>query len=256
MTALRILGTALTGIFVDFGQTLRIFALPGLLIMLTVAALLWFSLSRNSILLDLLFALAVITTLVSSLWSAVNFHRHILLGERFGWLPRLHGRAMLGYGLMMIPMGLVLAGVITLTSLLFSTIYFEALDGLRETYPHASGIALALVLSTLYWALTLRLFSMLPALAIGAPMRGYRRGGLSGLSTIILIALIISVLHTAYSLGRAKLLWLIIGATGSSTLVNALDLLLFVIVAFSPIFTISLLTALYATYVGKPAPDE
>lgn len=256
MTALKILGTALKGIFADFGQTLRIFALPGLLIMLTVAAMLWFSLSRNSILLDLLFALAVITTLVSSLWSAVNFHRHILLGERFGWLPRLHGRAVLGYGLMMIPMGLVLFGCLVGLTYLLPKIYMKILTGPPDSNPYLKLMVITLIASTCITALALRLFSLLPALAIGAPLRGYRGGPLRGLSTIIPIALILSALQMAYYIARPMITMLAFKVSGAIPVVDMVNALLAVITMVMPIFTISLLTALYATYVGKPAPGD
>lgn len=256
MTALKILGTALKGIFANFGQTLRIFALPGLMMMLAIAALLWFSLSRNSILMDLLFALAVMTTLVSSLWSAVNFHRHILLGERFGWLPRLHGRAVLGYGLMMIPMGLVLFGCLVGLTYPLSKIYMKILTGPPDSNLYLKVMVVKLIASTCITALALRLFSLLPALAIGAPLRGYRGGPLRGLSTIIPIALILSALQMAYYIARPMITMLAFKVSGAIPVVDMVNALLAVITMVMPIFTISLLTALYATYVGKPAPGD
>lgn len=58
--------------------------------------------------LNLAFPGVIIVAAFCGLWSMVNFHRHILLKERFGWRPRPHIREMLNYGITATPMRLLI----------------------------------------------------------------------------------------------------------------------------------------------------
>lgn len=250
MTAVTIMLTAFRQIFANFGQVVRIVLLPCLIAAAVIVGGAWTTYEHRNIPGIAIFTM-MLTAAICALWTTVNFHRHVLLGERFGWLPRLHLREMAGYGIMTIPMWLVLAGCTWALMLVLKEVTFATSWG-----DHGSPFAMpymilvTLVSSTLLTGLALRLFSLLPGLAIGEALRGYARP-LGSIPTILLIALILSGLRTGYSL----LLWLMTTRLEPQTAMFVLNASWFtglVIGIFAPIYAISLLTALYARYVGKP----
>lgn len=111
MVILRILWTAVLAIFDGFSQTLRVFALSAL-IGVTVYAVCFMLLYRRDNVLppQAYFTIIIVVLAFCAAWTAVNFHRKVLLDERFGWVPRLHGREMIGYAMMGIPFGLITLG--------------------------------------------------------------------------------------------------------------------------------------------------
>lgn len=84
--------TALRQIFANLGQVLRIFLLPCLIATAIIFGGIWIIYEHRNMFPGQAAFTLMLTALICGLWSAVNFHRHILLGERFGWLPRLHIR--------------------------------------------------------------------------------------------------------------------------------------------------------------------
>lgn len=259
MTALNILRTALVNIFADFSQTMRIFALPALLIAAAGAAGAWFLMSLSGLELNLLYAGGAITVIFCALWASVNFHRHILLDERFGWLPRMYGRAMLTYGIMAIPMGLILYGYSFALFLIHTEIYIKRPDDFSFLHAMVTFMLMRLILLTCITALMLRLFSLLPGVAIGEALRGYTRGPLHGLFTLILIAFILSVTQLVASAIPAFLMLLNMQLQWSmdpQSLLRFMSLWNTLIFIFTLIFGISLLTALYATYIRSPASSS
>lgn len=252
MTAVTIMLTALRQIFANLGQVLRIFLLPCLIATAIIFGGIWIIYEHRNIPGQAAFTL-MLTALICGLWSAVNFHRHILLGERFGWLPRLHIRETMGYGIMPIPMGLVLVGSTWAITLVATELIFGPnLNLLGQMHVILRAVLFTLVTSTLIVALGLRLLSLLPGLAIGAVLRGYTRPR-GSIATVLLIALILSGLRIGYSI----LLWaMMMTPIDPPTIIFVLQstwVANVIIAIFAPIYFISLLTALYAQYVGKPA---
>ncbi|MBP8932032.1 MAG: hypothetical protein KBG46_12240, partial [Paracoccus sp.] len=88
--------------------------------------------------------------------------------------------------------------------------------------------------------------------AIGETLRGYSRAGQGSLATILLIALALGLVGSGYGILQIALApHLIWGLTlGPLVALYAMQLLVNLL---STIFGISLLTALYATYVQRPA---
>ena len=84
MTALNILRAALRNIFADLPQMLRIFALPGLMMIACVPAVEGLRTVEPSLPQRLVATGAIMTLIYSGLWCTVSLHRRILLAERFG----------------------------------------------------------------------------------------------------------------------------------------------------------------------------
>jgi hypothetical protein len=248
MTAAKIIGSAFRYIFADFGQTIRIIALPTLLLAVIGGLLAGILTSRPALHPGLVVIPFGLAAALCALWPTVNFHRHALTGERFGWVPRIHWRAVLSYGLMMIPLGL--AVLLASYAILFVIGLF--LSSMPQTDPLVAVLLASLVLSTLTMTVGLRLFSLLPGLAIGETLRGYSRAGQGSLATILLIALALGLVGSGYGILQIALApHLFWGLTlGPLVALYAMQLLVNLL---STIFGISLLTALYATYVQRPA---
>ena len=250
MIAARILGSAFRNIFADFGQTIHIFALPALVLALLTGLAIWILISVPGLREGLVILPLGLGAIICTLWPAVNFHRHVLMGERFGWVPRIHWRELLGYGLMMIPLGLA----VLLASFAIRLVTALFLNDMPLAEDPLTAILLAsLVFWTTTMTVSLRLFSLLPALAIGETLRGYSRAGQGSLATILLIALALVLVGSGYSILQIvlapHLIWAL--APGPLVALYATQLLMDLL---STIFGISLMTALYATYV-QPAAD-
>lgn len=249
MTAIRILWSAFRNIFADFGQTVRIFALPALLLAFILGAAIWAMMQYPRVHEGVVIVPAALAAVVAVLWPTINFHRHVLTGERFGWIPRIHWRAVFGYGVMTIPLGLVVLGLNFLAALVAS----KAMSAIPDSIPPAAQVILiALFLGTFSTAIGLRLFSLLPGLAIGATMAGYSPTARGSLVTILLVALAINIVLIGYTLLQIALMPYMaeVFASGFSVAMFVIQSLLN---AISTVFGISLLTALYAQYVRRPA---
>lgn len=199
MLALRLVLTALADIFRGFSQTLRIVLVPAVLFYAGQTG--GFYLAAGGASLQVIVLLSIPLALICGTWAGVNYHRKVLLGERFGWWPTVHVREMLGYGLTLIPMGLaVLALAIVVQMLLFRLAFPVVLaPGTGgDVHPHIASMArvngfVGIVSGILSTALALRLFSMLPAIAIGAPMTNVFRGHRGVLPTLLLAAAIVMI---------------------------------------------------------------
>ena len=131
MTPFRIIWAAVLHIFTDFGQTLRVFALPTLIAMAGSGGVYLLllgkggvgSLTVNFIYLTVVPSFCLIALLAFwATWSAVNYHRKVLLGERFGWFPRVHIREMIAYALMCIPFVIIIILAGSATHLMVSSL--------------------------------------------------------------------------------------------------------------------------------------
>lgn len=244
MTAARLIWFAFRNIFVDFGQTIRIFALPALMLALIGAVTLGVIMSTPRIQETLIIIPVLLAAAFCALWPTVNFHRHVLLGERFGWLPRIWWREMLGYGVMMIPLWLL---TIALSFLLMAAASQIVAMTMGQVPPIMAFVVTGLLAGTLVTAVGLRLLSLLPGLAIGASLTGYSPGARRSLPTILMIALLLCLANVGYALAQVALMpRLYVALQTGITAVFAVQLL---IDALSLVFGISLLTVLYARYV-------
>ncbi len=202
MTALIILRAALRNIVADLPQMLRIFALPGLLMIACFAAvLMWLPSLNQGVAQHLVLTVAIVILLFCSVWGVVNFQRRVLLAEQFSWLPRPHGRAMLSYAI-----GATMAGAVMMATASVSnstaTFLLKFVPATNGTV--ASVLLLVLIYSVATFTVGLRLFSLLPALAINAPLRGYCRSG--GLVTILWIALVFALADVSIVGSQFKML--------------------------------------------------
>lgn len=247
MTALTILWAALRNILADIPQMLRIFALPGGLMIASVATLEWLRTFAPGAAPYLAGTVAMMVLLYCGLWSMVNLHRRILLREQFGWLPRRHGRAMLGYAIMAVLIGAVVAAAAFALVLVLNQVAMLARPDLMRRFPIPAFLLLMLVQWTGVIALALGLFSILPGLAIGQPLRGPAR---HGLPVILLIALTLGAL----SIARIMLPLFVASRFELTTLVHFMGIMRVlgpIVGILAPIFGLSLLTVLYATYIRR-----
>lgn len=251
MIAAGILGSAFRSIFADPGQTMRIFALPALLMAGIAAAAIWAIMQSPRLHAGVIFIPAAMAAILCGFWPVINFHRHILLGERFGWLPRLYWREVIGYGVMTIPLGLVVLGANILATLAAREV-MSADPILIPIPPMAEVLLITLLLGTFTTAVALRLFSLLPGLAIGAPMAGYARTARGSLIAIGLVALAINLVLIGYALLQIALIPHLFAAFGDN-FGMAIFAIRLPLSTLSSVFGISLLTTLYARYVGAPA---
>lgn len=165
MTILRILWAAVLAIFTGFSQTLRVFALPTL-IGATVYAVCFLLIQRRSTALppQAYFTIIVVVLAFCAVWTSVNFHRKVLLGERFGWVPRLHVREMIGYAVMCVPFA-----IITWCLLVVAVLFGSSFLGVVPLWQVQLGMVAVTVPIT---TIVLLLFVQLPPIAIGQPMGG------------------------------------------------------------------------------------
>ncbi len=237
----------------NFGDMLRVFLVPTLLIVALFATFLkmtgvWETLQwgvvtpmpENSGLSGPLFLVSVLSLLIG-MWSVVAWHRFVLLEEMpQGWLPRLEGSRVMAYFGRSLQIALVLICMmipVMLVALLVTTILSGAGPAALQ------WISLPIAIFTTY--LILRLSVILPAAALGAGM-GLRDawnstsnafGDLLGLAAI-LVAAQYAAQFIATALSASPSL-----AAGVSILISAALALL----------NISLLTTLYGHYVeGRP----
>lgn len=165
MIIFRILWIAVLAIFDGFSQTLRVFALPALIGTIVYAICFLLLYRRNTVLPPQAYFTIILGGLAfCGAWTAVNFHRKVLLDERFGWVPRLHVREMIGYAMMCIPSGLIILGLLVV-SVLFGTRFLGTLPLWQ----------IQLGLSAAIGTLVLLHFVQLPPIAVSRPMSGILR---------------------------------------------------------------------------------
>lgn len=252
MKAVAILRHAIWQVFGNMGQVLRIVALPTALAFAAMALILP-SLAQGLGGPGTMIVVISLTTFLGT-WVAVNFHRMVLLGERFDWLPALHLREIGRYLLLMLPMGLLIAVLIMGTGFLLRAVIGDPdlLPSLRQSGPM---MILNLVVSMLFTALALRLFAALPAPAIGADTGGVSRA-LRGTWPVLLglaASLIVAQFALAFLLGQVVRAVVPGGTPPGPGLLLSLALVQQVIGGLIGLVFISLLTTLYGHYVqGRP----
>ncbi|MEW2912108.1 hypothetical protein [Leisingera sp. JC11] len=237
----------------NFGDMLRVFLVPTLLIVALFATFLrmtglweilqWGAVTQlpeNSGLSGPLFLVIVLSLLVG-MWSVVAWHRFVLLEETpQGWLPRLEGSRVMAYFGRSVQIALVLI-CLMIPVLLVVLLLTTMLSGAGPAALQLINLPIAIFITYL----VLRLSVILPAAALGADMglraawnyTGNAFGDLLGLAAIM-VAAQYAAQFIAESLAASPTL-----AAGVSILVSAALALL----------NISLLTTLYGHYVeGRP----
>ncbi|OED49497.1 hypothetical protein AB838_06630 [Rhodobacteraceae bacterium (ex Bugula neritina AB1)] len=237
----------------NFGDLLRVFLVPTLLIVAILATFLnstglWADmqlgvvtlLPEGSGLLGPMF-LVVALSLLIGMWSVVAWHRFVLLEEiPQGWVPPLQGDRVLAY------LGRSLQIVLVLICLMLSVVLVAMLFATILSGAGAPALSLLdLPLSIVFTYFVLRLSVLLPAAALGAAM-GLREawnttsgafGDLLGLSAIL-----VALQYAAQ--------FILDSTAGSPTIAAVLSLV--VSVALS-LINISLLTTLFGHYAeGRP----
>lgn len=224
------------------GQTLRIMG-PAALIWLLYAALSPFFLAKLGLQGTASIVgieIAVKLTLFS--WTAVNFHRHILLAEGYGTLPAVHGRLWARYAL-----GLLLVTAIAIAVYLGLLLTLTTMSAHSTAPERARFIAHALPMAVAF-AAALRLAGPLPALAVsGSYSRAFMsQERLRHVMAAIAVAAtaVILVLDWSYDLLVPQLL----ARVPDPALLQAVVALLVaqaLVQAIAAAFAISLLTAIH-----------
>lgn len=207
MSILRILWAAVLAIFTGFSQTLRVFALPTV-IGATVYAVCFLLIQRRSTALppQAYFTIIVVVLAFCAAWTSVNFHRKVLLGERFGWAPRLHVREMVGYAVMFIPFAILTWGLLLVAVLIGSSLWGRAplwqvqLGMLAATVPIGT--------------LVLLMFVQLPPVAIGKPMGGVLRQARSCWPVFLGVSVALVAFQSLFPLIEGAMLAPVFGSVG------------------------------------------
>ncbi|MTE00969.1 hypothetical protein GIY56_11755 [Paracoccus sp. YIM 132242] len=207
MIILRILWTAVLTIFAGFPQTLRVFALPSL-IGATVYAACFLLIRRGGTLVppQAYFTIIIAVLAFCAAWTSVNFHRKVLLGEHFGWVPRLHVREMVGYAVMFIPFAIITWGLLLVGVLLGSSLWGHVpvwqvqLGMLAATFPIGT--------------LVLLLFVQLVPIAIGRPMSGVLRQARSRWTVFLGVSVALVAFQSLFPLIERAMLAPVIGSVG------------------------------------------
>ena len=174
-------------------------------------------------------------------WASVNFHRHVLLGERFGIAPRLHAKATLLYMLGSLLLSLIVIGaslqlvpqVVEASVALGS----EPLVGLGT-----SAVATVLIAFYLRWA------AALPEVAIGGRAARAQRGLRGNAGTFLILGLLAVGATAALNFLIMALAWgLPLASARAVTIAFGVISLLGAVVAC--MVYASLLTAIYRTLV-------
>lgn len=240
MTALLILRQSLLNLWRHPLAILRIITLPAALALCCLGAILWFVQTQG-----LRHPAAVVVPVFAvggfvMLWVTVNLHRLFLLGEDTGWRPPLHGRAMAGYGMMLVPIVLVLVGIMVLLTLV-------AKEVISHDWTFAGRLMFAILLNGLNATAALRLSSLLPAIALDRPVAGYKRGGFRGILPILMISVLMVAMNTI-GLLLARTLPDPVDPTSLAMVIATTILSLFWF-ALVTVFNISLLSVLWGHYV-------
>lgn len=247
MTILRILWTAVLALFDGFSQTLRVFTLPAVIGTVVYAICFLLAYRRNTVLPPQAYFTIILGVLAfCAAWTAVNFHRKVLLGERFGWMPRLHVREMAGYAMMCVPFAIITWGLLLVVALFGSSFL-----GIAPLWQVKLGMLAATVL---IGALVLLLFVQLPPIAVGRPMSGVLRKARSHWPVLLGISVVLTALQFLPPRVEHAALTPIIGSGGpggNTTLFAVLTLYAIVKSLFGWAFSISLLTVLYGQISGS-----
>lgn len=252
MLALRILWTTLLNAFAEPLQTLKIFMLPLLLMVVGWALLLRVD-QIDPYGPTPMAAVAMIVVLCAFClpWCAVNFHRWILLDERVGWIPRVHLREMLSYAAICVPFLLALMALAFFSSLMAMHVVPPAIS---ERFILMSGYML--LTQIVLTVIGLSLFSQLPGLAIGERLQSvFRHGKAAG--TLFLIAIMLSVAVVIISIADAvifnAMLPDLMSESPSIRLLIGLAIYRVLWVCAVIVLQLSLITTLYGYYAkGRP----
>lgn len=252
MQVTRILGKMWLQLAQRPGQTMRIFGLPALLSVVFTATFpfmvaktgLW---GPSPTLAFILITVSVKIVLFG--WAAVNFHRHVVLGEKFGAVAQIHGRLTARYAL-----GLLFVTAICMA--VFTTLRFTlATMASGSTAPDRAALVIYVVPLFATFATALRLAAPLPGLAVGirylqdfAAQEGHRLvfAGLAGVATAAVM-----LKELFYTLVAPPIIAQI-SETNASLIAAILLSALALIEVIGAAFAISLLSAVYRTFV-EPA---
>lgn len=247
MIILLILRTAILTIFDGFSQTLRVFALPSLIGSSVYGVCFLLLYRRNTVLPPQAYFIISLGVLAfCAAWTAVNFHRKVLLDERFGWIPRLHVREMAGYAMMCIPFILI-----TLALMIVSVLFAGEFFGTVPLWRIQLGLFPVTVMIT---AIALGLFAQLPPIAAGRPMGGVLRQARSRWLVLLGISVILAAAQSLFSFAEGAMLSPILGNANpraSTGLVMALLVYSFFKGLVGWAFTLSLLTVIYEYLISS-----
>lgn len=107
---------------------------------------------------------AVIVAIFTSLWIAVSWHRHVLLGEQTGFVPVFRGDRIWAYVVRSLGYGIILA----IGGALWGTVVTAALSPLLMGEPLAWAVALAILVYLPILVVGFRLTADVPSTALGA----------------------------------------------------------------------------------------
>ncbi|CAM3222289.1 hypothetical protein SAMN04488021_13023 [Paracoccus aminovorans] len=159
MKILRIPAATLQQVLRRPGQTLRILGLPTLIAILSLILSMVLTAQAglsSPMAIAVLLGLTGLQQLLLASWAAVNFHRHVLLGERFGVLPRLHLRETARYAL-----GLLLIVLLCLAILIPFMLVLVQLAG-QSTHPGRVLFLARVLPAAVVYAMALRLAARCP----------------------------------------------------------------------------------------------
>lgn len=247
MIILRILWTAVLAIFDGFSQTLRVFALPALIGATVYAVCFLLLYRRNTVLPPQAYFTIIIAVLAfCAAWTAVNFHRKVLLDERFGWVPRLHVREMAGYAMMCVPFILI-----TLALMIVSVLFAGEFFGIVPLWRIQLGLFPVTVMIT---AVALGLFAQLPPIAAGRPMGGVLRQAKSRWLVLLGISVVLAAVQSLFPFAEGAMLSSILG-NANPRASTGLVMALLVYSLFKGVvgwaFTLSLLTVIYKYVISS-----
>lgn len=248
MQILRILGKMWRQLAQRPGQTLRIFWLPALLaivftaifpFMVAATSFLGMAVSTSAFIL----ITAVVKISLFS-WAAVNFHRHILLGEVSGATALSEPRKTAEYALGLFIVTAICMGVFVVLRFTLGSM------ASGSTAPDRAALVIYWVPLVVSVATALRLAAPLPALAVG---RSYFQGLVAqqvhrllfaGLVVIVILAIMLEDLLFAL---LAPPILAQIGEANTSLTVTILLIALTIVQIIGAAFAISLLSAAYRT---------
>lgn len=250
MLALSIIAQTLRSLTRDPGNVARLSALPAALLIAAQVMPLLAMRNPGPGTIRIAVVLAFTLGLTGMIWLAIAMHRHLLLGQRFGWLPRLDWRIVGRYVMQALPFVVVL--LVAGSAMLFViqaalTSWMRGGDMPPRWVMWSAGLLPSLVLNVM----ALRLFAVLPGVAADQPTRGAfaaMRGSLP------VLAIIAAALLAAQAGAKALLIGVIALVTplGSAVpLLTVVAVLQGVSVWLATLIGASLLMAVYAHYIRR-----
>lgn len=191
-------------------------------------------------------------------WIFVNFHRHVLLGEAFGWLPRIHPRVIGRYFVAALVIGLV---TLLLADQLFSlTVRALLLSNVAFTPGPYFFNMLLIPIGVVAGTISLMLVATLPAIATDKPWRAALCAASSKFLFWFLLSATFTLLWLVYwgllYLSQMLLLENVAGVAPQSTAKLVLSIcgifvLSFFVTVSSILLSASMFTAIYRTLVPR-----